>query len=126
MQRRWESGDIISGWLLRLLVLMAAISYVVFELVTVGINAIQAEDIAQETARTAARAYQQSDGRLDAAERAADEKAAERGARFVDLEVADDLMHVVVRRDADTLLIHEISLFNALTRHEAVSKVRMR
>ncbi len=52
-----DRGDVVLGWLTRLTVVLALVGLVGFDLVSVGVGRLQAEDRAQGAAREAVRAY---------------------------------------------------------------------
>jgi hypothetical protein len=52
-----DRGDIVLGWLTRLVVVLAAVGVAGFDLVAVGVGHLQAEDRAQDAARAAVGAW---------------------------------------------------------------------
>lgn len=120
-----QSGDIVSGWLLRLVVFMAVLAFIGYEVIVVGLNYVAAEDAAQEVARTARTAYKESQ-EDDDAEDAAVREAEFRDVELVRFDVTDEHIIVDVTRDADTLVAHDIGFLDGVTTRTGTSRIRWR
>ncbi|MDX1621948.1 MAG: hypothetical protein R3320_13200 [Nitriliruptorales bacterium] len=120
-----ETGGIISSWLLQMVIFLAVIALVGYEAITVAVTSINLSDDAREVARSAARAYRDGQ-RLPAAQNAAEQTAAEREVRLVDVTHEEDYITVAVKKDADTLFIHQFGLFDDLVEADAESSARWR
>lgn len=102
-----ERGDIISRWLLQMLATMAVFALVAYEIIAVGVAAVQVDDIAREVARATRDAYRVEQS-LDQAEATADAAARDRDATLVAVEQDGDRLSVTVERRAATLLVHRL------------------
>ncbi len=122
---RDETGDIVSGWLMRLVVFMAILAFIGYEVIVIGLNYVSAEDAAQEVGRTSRTAYIQSQDDDDA-EGAALREAEFRDVELVRFEVTDEHIIVDVTRTADTLVAHEIGFLEGLTVRTGTSRIRWR
>lgn len=120
-----QSGDIVSGWLLRLVVFMAVLAFIGYEVIVIGLNYVSAEDAAQEVARTARTAYIRSQDD-DTAEDAALDEAGFREVDLVRFEVTDEHIIVDVTRTADTLVAHDIGFLEGMTVRTGTSRIRWR
>lgn len=120
-----ETGDIVTGWLMRLVIFMAILAFLGFEVITIGMNYIGSEDASQEVARTGRSALRETRDE-DRAEELAQAEAEFRDVELVRFEVEDDHITVVVRRTADTLITHEIGFLEGLTERTATSRIRWR
>lgn len=121
-----ESGDIISGWLVRLVVFMALFAFIGYELIVVGLNYVQTEDAAQEVARAARRAYRDTRQDERQAQQAAELEADAQDVQLVRFEVMDEHVTAVVRSAADTLLLDDVGFLEGITTRSATSTVRWR
>lgn len=102
-----ERGDIISSWLVQLLLVMSLVGLVGYEVLSIAITALALDGDAEQVADAAADVYGR-DQDPDAARAAADEEAADRGAEVVDVVVEDEVVFVTISKDAPTLLVHRI------------------
>jgi hypothetical protein len=118
---RDERGGIVTGWLLRLVLIVVALAFVVFEGAAVAINTIAVEDAAREVARAAAVAYR--GGTFADADAAAEQAAVERGVELVDLIADRQEVTVWVRAEAGTLLVHELGPLARFTVRDATRTV---
>jgi hypothetical protein len=100
-----ESGDIIVGWLVRLLLVLGLILLVAYEAISVGVTYVGLDDDAREVALAARDAYR-SGSTENEVEELADEQAAAVDARLVSVELDDQSLTVTVERDAPTVLLH--------------------
>lgn len=120
-----ETGGIVTGWLFQLVVIMAVLAFIGYEVISIGLNAVNVEDSAQETARVAARAYRE-DQRIEAAEEAAEQHATLEGVTLVDVAIDDNELRVVVQDAADTLLVHRIGALDDIITRRGTSTVNWR
>lgn len=121
-----ESGDIISGWLVRMVVFMGLFALVGYEFVMVGLNYVQTEDAAQEVSRSARRAYRDTRRDEDQAQKAAEMEADAQDVRLIMFEVLEEHVSVEVESTADTLFLDDLSFLDGLTTRSATSVVRWR
>lgn len=126
MQHRpGEQGDIITGWLFRLLAFMAVLVVVGYEVISIGLNVVTLDDNAREVARAARDAYR-VEGSLDDAEDAAQEVADLHGVEVVGLvEDGDDLI-VSLEKQAPTLLVHRVGPLEDLATATTDSRIVVR
>lgn len=104
---RGERGDIISGWLVQLLVFMAVVGLLGYEVLSLAITSLTLDGDAEQVADVASDAYGRDEN--DRASRdAATAEAETRGAELVDLVVDGDWVEVTVVKDAPTLVVHRI------------------
>jgi preprotein translocase subunit SecD len=120
-----ERGDIISSWLLQLVLIMAIIGFLGYEVLSMAATGLALDGDADQVANAAADAYQ-SDQRLSDAEEAAAAEAAERGIALVAVEVEDDVVIVTVRGSADTLVAHRIGTLDRFTHPAATRREKWR
>lgn len=104
---RDERGDIISSWLVQLLVLMAVIGLVGYEFLSVAITSLTLDGDAEQVADVASDEYESSED-LDRALEEATAEAERRGTAVSDLHLEDDWISVTVVKDAPTLVVHRI------------------
>ncbi len=102
-----QQGDIILSWLLRLVVTLAVLALVIFEVVAITYAHIDADDAAGEVARAGTVAYRAS-GSLTAAREAAEDVADMRGVGLTAFERDQGMLVVEVERQARTLVVHWI------------------
>ena len=102
-----ERGDIITGWLGQLLIVMAVVGLLGYELLSIAITTLTLDGDAEQVVDAAADAYGHAESRDDALE-AARAEAEQRGAEVVDLVVEQDQLVVTVARETPTLVVHRI------------------
>lgn len=102
-----ERGDIISSWLVQLLVVMAFVGLVGYELLSIALTALTLDGDAEQVADAAASVYERAED-ADATRAAADEEADSRGAEVLDIVVEEDVVYVTVSKHAPTVLVHRI------------------
>lgn len=102
-----EDGDIIVGWLVRLVITVAIFALVVFEVVAVILANVRVDDAAGEVARSAVVAYGSS-GSLASSEDAAEQTAIENDVRLDTFEQDGDTVVIEVSADAETLVLHRL------------------
>lgn len=123
--RRNETGGIITGWLAQLLVIMAIVGLVGYEVVAVAVAAVTLEDEAREVAKVAADAYG-SEQRIEDASAAAGEAGTTLGVEVLEVTLDGDHVRVTVRGQAGTLLLHRLGALEDLTRPTATGRSNWR
>lgn len=123
--RQGDAGDIITGWLLQLLVTMAVLGFVGYEVLSVGITAVTLEDTAREVAVVGRDAYR-GDQDLAVATRAARQAADDRAIGLESLSVDGDDVVVVVEKQARTLVAHRIGFLSDVTSLSATGRAAWR
>lgn len=102
-----QDGDIVTGWLVKLVLVMAVIALLVYEVLAIVVTNLSLDDVGREVARAARDEYRASASLEVVAERA--EQAAElRGAEVIHVEHVGEEIVVEIRTTADTLLVHRI------------------
>lgn len=122
---RREDGGIITGWLGQLLILMAVIALLGYDVVAVVTTAVALEDEAREVATDAADAYGTRND-LIAAEEAAKASADREGVDLLEFGPDGDYIRVRVAREAGTLWAHLIPPLRDLTRPSATGRSNWR
>ncbi len=105
-----DGGDIILGWLTKLVIGISFTGIVAFDGVSIGVAHVSAVDDANSAALAASRAWQTSHD-ANRALQAAEQTAAEHGETVVENSLrfdSDGTAHVDVRREATTLIVHHI------------------
>jgi hypothetical protein len=105
-----DRGDIILGWLTKLVIGISLTGVVAFDGVSIGVAHVSAVDDANSAALSASRAWQSSHDIAHALE-AAEQTASEHGETVVDNSLrfdSDGTAHVDIRRDATTLIVRHI------------------
>lgn len=113
-QRPAEHGQIVVGWLIKVLLVLAVVGFVLIEAGAVVINRLQAGDVAGQAASEAGLTYSNTNN-IDAARERAEEFVEQNDAEFVEAELLDGRMAVTVRKRASTRLVHEIDALEGLT-----------
>lgn len=112
-----ERGDIITGYLVRLVAGLALVGLVVIEGAAVTFNRISLEETVARAARAGASAY--ADHRSgDAVERAVAERLDHAGADLVHLEVDRDSVSVTGSRPANVLVSDRVGALSTLVTPE--------
>jgi len=117
-----ESGDIITGWLVQLLLFLAVLSFIAYEALAVVVTHASLDDTAREVARAARDEYRVGRS-IDIATSTAVEVAAVRDARVVAVAEHDGELVVELHRDAPTLVIHRIGPLQDLTKVTTSARV---
>lgn len=104
-----ERGDIILGWLVKLVLSLAIVGVVAFEAGAVVVARVGADGAANDAANEAAFVYARG-ADAEAAQEAAAEEASRNDARLVDFSVDGEGAAVVVTiaKKAKTLFLHRI------------------
>lgn len=120
-----QGGGIITSWLAQLLVIMALVGLVAYDLVAVVTTAVTLEDEARVVAVRAADAYGTANDLVRSRE-AAEEAAAQQDVELVDLRPDEDFIEVEVRRPAATLWMHRIPPLRDYTLPQAIGRSNWR
>ena len=104
-----ERGDIVIGWLMKLVISLAIVGLVAFEGGAILVAKVQADGIANDVASEAAIVYARG-ADADAAEKAARAEAEHAGVEFVAFAVVNDgrSISVTVLKKAKTLFLQRI------------------
>ena len=105
-----DNGDIILGWLTKLVVGISLTGVVAFDGVSIGVAHVSTVDDANSAALAASHAWQDSHD-MNRALQAATQTAAQHGETVVDNSLTfdtDGTAHVSVRREATTLIVRHI------------------
>jgi hypothetical protein len=103
-----ETGGIITGWLLQLLLILAVVSLLVHEVVAIGVATVTLDETTRAATSVAVASYR-TDRSLVAAREAAEASAAEGTAEVVSLEERDGALVVTLAKRARTLLLHRVA-----------------
>lgn len=122
---RQQSGGIITGWLLQLVLLMALLAFVGHDVVAVAITALDLDTTARDVAEAAAQGYARSED-PDEALAAAETEAANQDVAVVGLDVEGSAVVVVVEQQADTWWAHRIGPLQDLVTPSANGRRRWR
>ena len=120
-----EDGGIVTGWLVRLLIIMAILGFVGYELVTAGLTAVNLDGAVRDVARAAALRYQESQN-IDRAREDAAAVAQEKGIVLDSVTVDGDLIHATGHDQAPTLVLHRIGFTRDWTTPSATARARWR
>lgn len=116
-----ERGDIIAGYLVRLVAGLALVGLVVIEGAAVTFNRISLEETVDRAARAGASAYaDQRSG--DAVERAVAERLDHAGAELVHLEVDGGFVSVTGTRPANVLVSDRVEALSTLVTPERTGR----
>lgn len=111
-----DAGGIITGWLMQMLVFMAVVGVLVYEIGSIGVTAVGLDDISRDVARAAALNYRETRN-LAKATAAAQERAEEFEVQIVvGPEVDDGDVVVTVSEQAPTLLVHRVGFLEDFSR----------
>lgn len=127
MRRRYgrdQDGEV-SSWLLQLVVLLAVVGLVGYELVALGMTTVRVDEVALEVARTARDEYRAASS-LDRAEAVAQEAAETHGATLIAVETDEDALSVTLEKQANTLLVHRIGPLAERVTPAATRSARLR
>lgn len=122
---RDEAGGIITGWLLQVVIFLAIIALIGYEAISIAVTAINLEDDARDVARAAAQAFDASQ-RIAAAREAAQATADELNVTLVSVEESEGVVSAAVQKQADTLFVHNVGLFDSLVVADATGRARWR
>ena len=119
-----QAGDIVTGWLLRVVFWLAVLAFVVFEIGAVVVASVDADSAAGEVARAAMIAYR-SDGSLAEAQAAAEVVADERSVQLISLDEDGATLVIEVSREAGTALLHRLPITEDLATRTATRRVQI-
>lgn len=102
-----ESGDVITSWLVQILVILAVIGFLAYEILSVAITNVSLDDNAREVARAARDAYR-GDQSIDETTATAEEVAATHGVTVVGVAVDGDEIVIDLEKRAPTLVVHRL------------------
>ena len=108
---RRDNGSIVLGWLTKLVVLLAVLGVLAFDGIAITVNNVTAEDDANTVARAAADAYHTTHD-VQAAYNAALEAVPNSRDSLLPRRFSidpDGTVHLVLRRETRTLVVHHIS-----------------
>lgn len=120
-----ETGGIITSWLVQVVLFLAVIAVIGFEVITIAVTSINLEDDARDVARAAAQAYG-GERQLTSAREAAQHTAEEREVTLVQVTEDDGVVSAEVTKRADTLFTHRIGFLEDLVLAEATGRARWR
>ncbi|HEX9887983.1 MAG TPA: hypothetical protein VGA69_00775 [Nitriliruptorales bacterium] len=113
---RDDTGGIITGWLMQMIVFIAILGLILYEVGSVGITAVSMDDTARDVASAAALNYRETKDLAEATE------AGTVRAQSLEVEITEDLVVdegdivVTISKQAPTLIIHKIGFLEDLTR----------
>lgn len=120
--RSGEQGEIITGWLLRMLAVVAVIIFIGYEVISIGVTVFQLDHRSREVARTARTAYRDSSS-VETTTQAAEQAAEQLGDELVSLEVDGEELVLTLERDAPTLVVHRIGPLERFTRASVTTRI---
>jgi hypothetical protein len=118
-----QRGDIVTGWLLRLVVVMAVIGLLAYELLSVTVTGVSLDNNAREVARAARDEYR-GDRSLHQATTAAVEVARTHGVEVTAVTEDGDVLVVDLQKTAPTLFVHHLGPLDGLTTANASRRIR--
>ena len=103
-----DRGDVLASGLAKLVGFLLALALVVFEVVAIGVNYVQLDDIAEEAVRAGASAteHRRTEAHVERAILAALEH--HEGVRLDDLDLGPDAIEVTVARTARVLVLDRL------------------
>lgn len=107
VRRTEEHGDIISSWLIQLVIFMAVIGFLGYEFLSMATTALTLDGVADRVANVAADAYA-DDQDLATTHDAAAAYAEDSNVKLIDVRVEDKIVFVTVQDRANTLVAHRI------------------
>lgn len=113
---RQQDGDIISRWLLQLVLIMAVVAFIGYEAVSIAVNHLSLDEDARQVAAATRTAYR--DGRdVDDAAEAGLASAAEQGIEVSDVVAAEDGSSLTfeLEKPASTLALHRFDRLEGIT-----------
>lgn len=119
-----QAGDIVTGWLLRVVLWLGVLAFIVFEIGAVVVASVDADSAAGEVARAATIAYRSS-GSLADAQGAAEVVSDERSVQLISLDEDGATLVIEVRRQAGTLLLHRLPITEDLAERSATRRVQI-
>lgn len=120
---RDETGGIITGWLMQLVILMAVLAFIGHDVLSVAITALQLDNLARDTAEVAAQSYDRSQDEEQSLEES-DGFAQRNDARAVALELDGNFIRVTIEKQADTWWAHRLGFLEDLISPSAEGRAR--
>lgn len=120
---RDETGGIITGWLMQLVVFMAVLAFISHDVISVAITALQLDNLARDTAEVAAQAYDRSREEERSLEEA-DAFAERNEAQARSLEIDGHFVKVTIEKQADTWWAHRLGFLEDLISPSAEGRAR--
>jgi hypothetical protein len=120
-----EDGGIITGWLLQLVLILAVISVLVYEVVAIGVAAVSVDDSARDVARIARDVYR-AERSLPAAHAAAEAATTAEATEVVALEEVNGELILTMSKRARTLLLHRVAPLEDKATTSTTRRVRWR
>lgn len=119
---RGESGSALGSWVVQVLLVLAVLGFIGYELIAIGLTTFALDDASREVARAARDAYRSSDGSLDGAMAGAVEAADVHQADVTDVTIDGEDLEVTLTRRAPTFLLHRIGPTEDLTLRTATGR----
>jgi hypothetical protein len=116
-----DAGSIVLGWLTKLVLLFAMLGVLLFDGIAIAVNNMTAQDEANMAAQAAADTYKATHD-LQAAYSAAVAAVADKNEKVLTRSfviAADGSVHLVLRRETTTLVMHHIGALQKYERAEA-------
>ncbi|MFA9431546.1 hypothetical protein [Egicoccus sp. AB-alg2] len=122
---RWRSehGEIITSWLVRLVLIMAVLGLLAHEIVAVVVNRVALDDSLRVVARDTATTYRDTRS-LDRATQSASSSAQTEDARLVEMHETEGEVVVTLERAARTVLVHRLGPLRDLAVSTGTGRVR--
>lgn len=119
---RCESGSALGSWVVQVLLVLAVLAFVGYELIAIGLTSFALDDASREVARAARDAYRSSDGSLEGAMTGAVETADVHEADVTDVAIDGEDLEVTLTRRAPTFLLHRLGPTEDLTLRTATGR----
>jgi hypothetical protein len=120
-----EGGDIISSWLMQLVVFMAVLGFLGYEFLSMATTALRLDGTADRIANVTADAYADGEDLEDATE-AAELAADDEDVELIEVRVDDKVIFVTIRGAANTLVSHRIGPLERFTHPSVTRRERWR
>jgi hypothetical protein len=118
-----ERGDVITSWLLRLVVTMAVLGLLTYEALAIVVTGVALDDSAREVARAARDEYRGARS-LDRATTIAGAVAGTHGAQVTSVTEDGDALVIDLQKSAPTLVVHHLGPFEGLRTASASARIR--
>jgi len=120
-----EGGDIISSWLMQLVVFMAVLGFVGYEFLSMATTALKLDGTADRIANITADVYADAEDLEDATE-AAQLAADDENVELIEVRADDRVVFVTIRGAANTLISHRIGPLDRFTHPSVTRRERWR
>ena len=114
-----ERGDVITDGLAKLVLTLLIIGLIFYELISIGVNAVQVEEAAGEAARRGALAWRDQHSQLAVEEAVVDSLSTERGMVLEGVSIEGEQVWVTLTRPAPVLLIDHVGFLRGVVTHTA-------